>query len=253
MMLTTTQTFDRVLIFSLSGELTAADVDAVYDALNSKLADNRPASVYLELLGDFSIEGGALLKDMQRAHEVLGKLKQFDRIAVVAEPSWLRAIVRIESAAFSLLDLNMQVYTPEERQHALAWAKEETDAEHPDSLKQIDIGEPDIVAFEIDGKFRKQDVQVAQDILESLDETQSKAMLVRMTKFAGFELAILIDSDFLAMKRDGFGKLKRYAVVGGPEWIGDGAEKLSGPLPFAIRAFDLDEESDAIAWLGSGS
>ena len=52
---------------------------------------------------------------------LLGKLRQFGRVAVVADQAWVRIATRIESALLPFV--SYRTFEPEQRAEALAWVR----------------------------------------------------------------------------------------------------------------------------------
>jgi len=56
-----------------------------------------------------------------RAMPLFGKLRNFGRVAVVADQAWVRAGTRIESAL--LPSISYRVFQPPQREEALDWVR----------------------------------------------------------------------------------------------------------------------------------
>lgn len=63
------------------------------------------------------------------------------------------------------------------------------------------------------------------------------------------EPSLLVSGDIAKSKMDFIKRLDRYALVGGPEWLGSLAETMSSVVDIEIKEFDLDDENKAVEWL----
>lgn len=120
---------DSILALKMSGTIKGADLDAVMDRLDAAFERHEIVHVFVETQHIDGIEISALPHYMTRALPLLGKLKRFGRVAVVADQAWIRAATRIEGAVLPFI--SYRTYEPEERAQALTWvlsAKEPADA-----------------------------------------------------------------------------------------------------------------------------
>ena len=249
-MLKITPTDDSLIAMTLSGKITAEEVDRAYDLMGEKLSSGGKTSLYLELQGDFDMEGAALWRDTARAPDILGKFKQFDRIAFVASQGWMRGIAKVEGALLSLTKIEMEVYNEGEADYALAWVKGKVEQEHTSSLREVSTGDPGLVAFEINGKIRKTDLIEMKAIIEKLKSaTPPKRAIALIRDFKGAELSVFAQSDFISLKKDAINNLERYAIVGAPDWIETMVSKTNSLISIDMKSFDADEEDDAWAWI----
>ena len=53
----------------------------------------------------------------------------------------------------------------------------------------------------------------------------------------------------MSNKLDMINQIERYAIVGGPDWVGGFSGLMGKMLKPEIRAFDLDDQDDAVRWL----
>jgi len=110
---------DDVIALKMSGKITGADLTAVMDRVDKVMSTNGKVHVFVETQSISGIEIAGLPAYVSRAMPLIGKLGRFGRVAVVADQSWIRAGTRLESAL--LPNISYRVYTPEEREEALAW------------------------------------------------------------------------------------------------------------------------------------
>lgn len=110
-----------VIALRVSGKITGNDLDAIMDRLDAVMASQDKVHLFVETQGIGGIELNGLPAYLNRAMELFGKLAMFGRVAVVADQAWVRAGTRLESAL--LPSIRYRVYTPNEREEALAWVE----------------------------------------------------------------------------------------------------------------------------------
>ena len=88
------------------------------------------------------------------------------------------------------------------------------------------------------------------DAIESVTRGNRKVdLMVRVVGWSGFDMKSLFEDDLWKMKFGALRSLRRYALVGGPSWMGSVATMAARVLPYEIRVFRLDEEDEARRWL----
>lgn len=112
---------DDVIALRVSGKITGADLDTVMDKLDAAFAQHEKIHIFVETQAIDGIELAGLPSYMTRALPLFGKLNRFGRVAVVADQAWVRTGSRIESAMLPFV--SYRVFTPDEREAALAWVK----------------------------------------------------------------------------------------------------------------------------------
>ncbi len=112
---------DDVVAVTVSATLTSADLAGMTERVEQALARHDIVHVYVETRSIDAIEISGLAAHVARAMPLLGKLKQFGRVAVVADQAWVRVGTRIESALLPFV--SYRVFEPEFRDEALAWVR----------------------------------------------------------------------------------------------------------------------------------
>lgn len=112
---------DDVIALTVSEKLTGAELDAIMDQLEAKMARHEKVHIFVETRAIHGVELSGLPSYMARAMPLFGKLKHFGRVAVVADQAWVRVATRIESALLPFI--SYRVFLPEERDEALAWVR----------------------------------------------------------------------------------------------------------------------------------
>lgn len=239
---------DDVVILSMSGRLEKGDVDQAMRRLDAAFKKGGKVHLFVEVQGFSGMPADAWWSDLGQGFHYLTRLKQFGRIAIVSDQSWIRIASRIESALLPFV--TYEVYTPDQREHALAWVKGEVSAPRPETLRIISPADAEIVAFEVDGRVTRAGIDALYAHLAPLARPGAGLKLLNHVKhFAGFDPAILADPKYFELKLALLRHVARYAVVGGPSWL-DGVAKAADPLlRMEIRHFPEGDEAAARTWL----
>lgn len=115
------RTADDVIALTIRDEIRSADLEAIMARLESALARHGQVHVFVETRSLDGIALSGLGSHIARAMPLLGQLKKFGRVAVVADQAWIRAGTRVESALLPFV--SYRVFKPYQREEALAWAK----------------------------------------------------------------------------------------------------------------------------------
>nr|MDJ0644261.1 STAS/SEC14 domain-containing protein [Erythrobacter sp.] len=171
-----------------------------------------------------------------------------DRIAIISDEEWIRTASRLESAL--LPGVTYEVYDEDEADAARAWILEEQEAPHTGAFHELDLGGSGIAAFEITGRLDREESERGVAMVRArLEDPECSKLMIVITGWHGFDVDAMFSSDVMRGKLDLIGKLDRYAIVGGPDWI----RAMVGPIGMLlkpdIRAFDLDERDEALEWL----
>ncbi|MGO1540936.1 MAG: STAS/SEC14 domain-containing protein [Luteimonas sp.] len=110
---------DDVIAVTVANKVTGEDLDAMMDRLEAKLAAHDKVHVFAEAESIEGLEVSGLGGRIGRATPLMGKLRRFGRVAVVADQAWVRAAARVESAVLPFV--GYRVFEPEQRAEALEW------------------------------------------------------------------------------------------------------------------------------------
>ena len=114
-------TADDVVALTVADTLTSADLSAMMDRVEQAMGRHAVIHVFVETRSLDGIELSGFGAHMARAMPLLGKLRRFGRVAVVADQAWVRAGTRIESAL--LPGIRYRVFLPAQRDAALDWVR----------------------------------------------------------------------------------------------------------------------------------
>jgi SpoIIAA-like len=246
---------DHVVALRVTGRIDEADIARAIEVVEAALAQHERVALYAEV--DMAgMTPGAFAKDLQYGLGKLRELRRFPRVAVVTSQEWVRWAARLEGAI--LPQIEVRVFSPAEREEALAWASQplpahEAEAEPKEpSVRTMRTTSPNVIAFEVDGRIRGEDMRrliAASD--EVMKAHEHVRVLVRVLRFDGVGLDALREEGLAAMKMRGFRQVDRYALVGGPPWMTTVAGWSAPLVRVQTRHFDLGEEEEAWRWIGA--
>lgn len=171
-----------------------------------------------------------------------------DRIAIISDNAWVRTGSRLESAL--LPRVVYEVYDEDEADAARAWIMEESEGPHMGAVRELDLGKPGIVAIELAGRLDREESERGIALVrQRMEETGATRMMLVIRNWHGFDLDRLLSRDVLSGKLEIASNLDRYAIVGGPKWVRGYAEFTGAFVKAEIKAFDLDKQDKALAWL----
>ncbi|WP_230530437.1 SpoIIAA family protein [Microvirga roseola] len=245
---------DAVLAMRASGRIDEADIERAILAVDNALATRDRIAVYAEI-GINGMTPGALACHLSYGFGKLRELHRFPRAAVVTGQDWVRWVAQVEQAV--LPGIEVKIFPPAEKDAALAWASEplpppaaEPEPVQP-SIRPIGTTKPDLVAFEVDGRIGAEDMRrLIATFNQAMDEHHRLRVLVRVRDFDGVTLDALRQEGLMAAKMRGWGKVERYALVGGPAWM-EGVTASAAPfVGIQTRRYELADEAQAWSWLG---
>lgn len=244
---------DNVLGFRLRGVVSAADIAAYRELAERSLAGGGDIGVCCNLTGLADFEAAALLPGLRADFALWRHVGRIKRLALISDKQWPGGMVGLLGAW--LPSLEMRAFAPHEDELALRWAAEHTPvpADRQPGMRMLATSQAGVGAFEIDGPVMQQDVRAVIVELEALLAAPGKLrMLGRISHFAGFDPAVVLDGGLLQMKADMLRRLERYAIVGAPAWMARVAGMVGKLVPqLEIRLFPLADEAAAWEWIGA--
>ena len=231
--------------------IAAEDLDRLMARLEQSLKTHRKTHVFLQIDDLKGIDWKAVAANTPRGLHVLRDLGRFGRVAVVSDDRWIRAWTRAESALLPFV--SYELFPSDERARALDWVAGKIDEPHQPALSFLETNNPLVVAFACDGIVTPREMDHAMDELKPrLDKDLGPLnVLARIGDLAVSEPASFLDSRYFAFKKDVLERVDRYAVVGGPRWLELMAKGLAPLLPFELRHFPAQQESEAWEWVGA--
>lgn len=243
---------DHVLALRLSGTLTSEDVAEYRILLDALFARHDRVALLADVSKLEDLGGRALIEGVRADLDALAHLDRIARVALVSEREWPGALAGFLGRM--LPGVELRAFGASEREAALAWAAERPDPAEPKGrLRLIPTDQADVLAFELDGRFPAEDLRRAIDEVNAfLGPRERVRMLGRLGRFAGIDPRWLIQGGLLSMKLAAIRKVERYALVGGPDWMRRALQALDALFPdMTIRAFPVEREDEAWAWIGA--
>lgn len=117
---------DDTLAVKLSRTITGDDLDAVMDRVDEILVRHEKMQFFVETEHIDGLQLSALPHHLSRSIPILGQLRRFGRVAVVADQAWMRSATRLESALLPYV--SYKVYEPKDRREALEWLEDKVPA-----------------------------------------------------------------------------------------------------------------------------
>ncbi|WP_298306681.1 STAS/SEC14 domain-containing protein [uncultured Erythrobacter sp.] len=223
------------------------DAEALVAFAKERLASRERGNLLIDVtsLADFSFS--AISDQLMHIPSMLQFVYSLDRIAFISDEEWMRSAARLESM---LPGVTYQVYDDDEKDAALAWILEEEEAPHKGAFRELDVGRADVAAFEVVGRLDgpESDRGIAM-VEERLNDPQCSKLMMVIRHWHGFEAELLFTPKLMASKLRLIDKIDRYAVVGGPSWVGSVAQTIGMLIKPEIKAFKLDEQDEALEWL----
>ena len=241
---------DNVVAIRVAGKLTGKDYDRLFDELNSRLKQHERIGVYTDATELAGVTPEAVVKDVRYTLARLGQLHRFSREAIVTDRPWLRALSRVGDAVLTKSEI--RAFGQEERERALAWAAEVAERPHTPAIRLIPTTRPETFAFVWDGNISVEDMAAfVRELKPKIAEHGRARLLARIENLGGLVPGAVTESGLLPLKQSLFRQVERYAIVGGPAWLGRYvrvARSLSG---IEMRHFDATGEHEAWIWIGA--
>ena len=229
-------------------EFRQADAERLVEFAKERNAAGGGGSILIDVTAVTDFTFSAVAVELAHVPSLMKWVYGLDRIAIVSDNDWVRTGARLESAL--LPRVVYEVYAEDEADAARAWVMGESEGPHTGAVHELDIGKPGIAAYELSGRLDREEsergVAMVQKRLEDPDCTR---LLLVIRNWHGFDLDRLLSRKVLSAKLEIANKLERYAIVGGPAWVRGYAEFTGNFVKADIKAFDIDEQDEAIAWL----
>jgi hypothetical protein len=111
---------------------------------------------------------------------------------------------------------------------------------------------PDLLHFEVRGRIARPDMAAMARYLGAVFDTREWVdILITMPGYDGVDLGAMFDREAFAAQLRSNRHVRRYAVVGPPDWAGAMIRALDPLTPVDARVFAEGEEAQARAWLAS--
>ena len=125
-MITWTALSPRALKAVVEGRVTKEDVREAFARMDALMGSAEKVDMLADVRGQVSIELSAIGEEMRHL-SILGRmLSQMDRVALVADPAWIRAVGRIESHLLPHIDYRVFDRTQADEARAFVLRQDET-------------------------------------------------------------------------------------------------------------------------------
>ncbi|MCK0150065.1 STAS/SEC14 domain-containing protein [Marivita sp. S6314] len=123
---------------------------------------------------------------------------------------------------------------------------------HSGAIQQIKTTSPSLYAFRISGHV---DDDAAEDLAKFMNDAfdrhdEKVDMLLDLSHFAGSDWDSLLDGDVIKSRFRALSEVRRYAVIGAPDYAQRMIEVMDKIIPVEAKAFSNSEENDAWAFVG---
>lgn len=238
-----------VVACSVDGGFSASDLDEYIARIARSLEFNRKTHLFVEIASLDGIDWREVAKRLRPGIGMLAKLDRFGRIAVVSDDMGVRGLTRLESAL--LPNISYEIFKRRKRDRALAWVKGEISEPHAPSITMIPTSDRAVIAFAIDGRVTKADLEQAMaELRPRLQGSEAPIrVLARVRDIDLPEIASLFDAGVIGFKNDVLRRVELYALVGGPAWLGKAATLLASLFTFQLRHFSASDEQSAWRWI----
>jgi hypothetical protein len=231
------------------GEFHEDDARAFVDFAKEHHEKGGGGNVLIDLVSLASWSFSAMSEELVHIPALTKWIYSLDRIALVSDEEWMRSAARLESAL--LPGVSYAVYDEDEMDAARAWVLGETDHPHGGAVNELDLGEG-IAGFELVGRLdREESERILAMAQAKLSRPECSRLMVVIRKWHGLETDTALSGKVWGTKLDLLNRVDRYAVVGGPDWLRAMAGAMGALVKPEVRAFELDEEDEALRWLRS--
>ncbi|UUP16086.1 STAS/SEC14 domain-containing protein [Nitratireductor thuwali] len=122
--------------------------------------------------------------------------------------------------------------------------------ETPPSIRRIDTSRDDAYAFEVTGHITASDIENMYGLLEGAYLLHEKIdLIVIIHDYEGFDWSAALREKSMLGKTHALKHIRKYAVVGGPSWMGPTMAVLRPFFSMEMRHFDLEQQNEAWDWL----
>lgn len=236
----------QILVY---GEVSQDDVGKLVAFVTAQNTAEAGGNVLIDLVSMAQFSLVTMAAELVHLPAMLGWLARLDRIAIVSDEDWIRTAARLESAL--LPGIAYAVYDADELERARAWVLEDTEGPYEGAVIERDAG-PDVAVFELVGRLDRTEAEnvLARARARLADPACSRLMVV-IRKWHGFDPDTALSARVLHDKAALLDAAERYAVVGGPGWLRQMASTFGALAKPEVRAFALEDEAAALAWLRS--
>lgn len=124
--------------------------------------------------------------------------------------------------------------------------------ENPPNIRRIDTNREDAFAFKIVGHLSVSDAENFFGLLQGAYELHDKIdVLIILHDYEGFDWQAAFKQQTILGKTRALRHIRKYAIVGGSEWMGSMTTLFRPFFPMEMRHFETESEEEAWSWIGA--
>ncbi len=235
----------NLLGFTLDGEVDEEGIRKLLIAVEAKVITHGK----LRLLGNIKNIGGfqsfqTFWKTLQTKKDLWDKIEKY---AILTDHGWLASLTG--SLDWLTPRMEIKTFALSEGELAHAWLKLDPAPEVSESLKEIDLGNEQLLGLAIVGKMNTADYDRINTLIEEQATKYGQArIMLEIVTSAGFSGQALMEDLKTSVKQ--YKNVERMAIIGDQSWL-KATVKLSDLLTpgLELAAFGTTERRRAIAWL----
>jgi hypothetical protein len=122
------------------------------------------------------------------------------------------------------------------------------------NIRRLSTASAHLIAFEISDGITRQDVEwMADEVAPAFDAGEIVDLLVILRSYKGLEPGAVFDAKAAAAQARSAFHVRRYAVVGAPDWVETVIRVMDPFVPVQTRTFRLEDERLAWDWITSAT
>lgn len=238
----------HVIALTLDGQRPDRDIGAMLESFEQHHSDHERASLFLTVNAVDARSLRSTLRQIRYAIRRAAQSNTLHRVAVIADADWVGTLAKWEHRLFRFVEIRS--FEPAHLDIAMRWINDAPDSPRT-SLRTIerphDIDAPSvpIVAFELDGKLRREDVgRFEHEVIQH----ERMRLLLHIKNFGGFSPTVFSRAT-AEIKLEAFSKTERYAIVNAPPFVEMAVKQLNPVLK--VRAQTFSTVRDAWFWITS--
>jgi hypothetical protein len=122
------------------------------------------------------------------------------------------------------------------------------------AIERIEEERASLLAFRIDGRIERDDIEaMAREVLAAFEERGEVDMLILLEDWDGISAGAILSRERVEAQVSAVRHVRKYAVVGPPDWAAALINGFDRILPVDARTFEAGDEAAARAWLEEGA
>lgn len=239
-----------VVAIRVDGKLDHDAVEYAKAFFEKRFAVDEKVHLYVEVENFTGFDIKELPGYLAGSASFLPKLDHLGRVAIVSDAAWIRWASKFESAI--LPHAHYETFVAAERDQARAWVDGRAPLPHRNATSIIETNSPNVIGFCIEGKPGAAELKaLTARFDEALRANPPLRALARLKRLDGAAIGGILDKNLIDVKRRSLAGVERFAIVGGPQWLGPWVSILDSAFKIEIRHFALTDEASAWTWLGA--